>query len=124
LAGYYIHVSPDESFIGGGSHNPSGPNLKKIRSEIYYNYSEYMDIVTAKTFTRTFGEVSGDRLSRPPVGFPKDFEGIEVLKQKSYTVIQTTAAREITSAGFGDHVISVFKAMSPFVAFLNRAIAD
>jgi uncharacterized protein (TIGR02453 family) len=124
MAGYYIHISADESFIGGGSHNPSGPNLKKIRSEIYYNYKAYMDIVTAKAFKKTFGEVSGDRLSRPPVGFPKDFEGVEALKQKSYTVFQTSTVEEITTAGYEGHVITVFKAMHPFVEFLNRAIAD
>jgi uncharacterized protein (TIGR02453 family) len=124
MAGYYIHVSAEESFVGGGSHNPSGPNLKKIRSEIYYNFKEYTDIVSTKEFTQTFGEVSGDRLSRPPVGFPKDFEGIEVLKQKSFTVFQTATAKEITSPGFDRQVLKIFKAMHPFVEFLNRAIAD
>lgn len=124
MAGYYLHLSADECFVGGGSHNPSSPNLKKIRSEIYYNYKEFNDILRTAKFKSTFGELSGDRLSRPPVGFPKDFEGIETLKYKSFTVFQTVGEKEITSTEFGKQVISIFKTMSPLVKFLNRGVGE
>lgn len=122
-AGYYLHVSPDESFIGGGAHKPGGPELKKIRSEIYYNYPEFAKLTGAPAFRKVLGEVSGERLSRPPQGFPADFEGIEALKYKSYTVFQTVDNAQVLDPGFDKHILDVFRTMSPFIKFLNRALA-
>jgi uncharacterized protein (TIGR02453 family) len=121
-AGYYLHISADECFIGGGSHNPTGPNLKNIRNEIYYNFKEFTDIIESSKFKSTFGELSGDRLTRPPQGFPKDFEGIEMLKFKGYTVFQIVGDKQIVAQDFDKKVLDVFKEMNPFIEFLNRAL--
>ncbi len=123
-AGYYLHMSADECFVGGGSHNPTGPNLKKIRNEIYYNYKEFSDIISSAGFKSAFEKLGRDRLSRPPQGFPKDFEGIETLKFKSFTVFQTVTAKQITGSGFDQQVLAIFKAMYPFIGFLNRGLGD
>lgn len=123
-AGYYIHFDPEGSFAGGGSHCPVGESIKKIRSEIYYNLDEFSGIINKKKFKDTFGELKGERLSRPPQGFPKDFEGIETLKLKDFTVIQHFTEKEIVQLDFDQHVLDVFKTMKPFNDFMNRALGD
>ena len=123
-AGYYLHLAPGGSFIGGGSHNPRGESLKKIRSEIYYNTAEYKKILVRKAFKDAFGEMTGEKLIRPPVGFPKDFADIELLKFKTFTVFQNIDEEQAQSTGFDQYVIEKFKTMSPFIKFLNRGLLD
>lgn len=122
MAGYYVHISPDTCFAGGGSHGPMGEKIKKIRSEIYYNLDEFNGIINNKNFKQAFGDLKGERLKRPPVGFPKDFEGIETLKLKDFTVVQYFDEKDIIHPNFDQSVLDVFKTMKPFNNFLNRAI--
>jgi uncharacterized protein (TIGR02453 family) len=37
FAGYYFHLEPGKSFVGGGLWMPDAEALKKVRQEIYYN---------------------------------------------------------------------------------------
>ncbi len=122
-AGYYIHIAPEGTFIGGGSYHPMGEELKKIRSEIYYNHAEFEKIISDKKFKKVFGELKGDRLKRPPQGFPKDFAGIETLKLKDYTVFFTLSDKELMKPDFYNVVIDAFATMKPLNDFLNRALA-
>lgn len=123
-AGYYMHLSADTCFLGGGSHNPSGENLKKIRSEIYYNAEEFKKILSKKSFTETFGKMEGEKLVRPPVGFPKDFADIELLKFKTFTVFQNITEKQAKESTFDKYALDVFKTMNPFIKFLNRGLAE
>ena len=121
-AGYYMHISADECFIGGGSHNPMGENLKNIRSEIFYNVDEFKSIINNKKFRDTFKVLQGEQLKRPPAGYPKDFPDMELLKHKDFTVFQTIGKSKVTSPDFDQYVLDVFKTMKPFNEFLNRAL--
>lgn len=123
-AGYYMHLASDTNFLGGGSHNPSGEKLKKIRSEIYYNSQEFKSILSQKSFKDTFGQMNGEKLVRPPVGFPKDFSDIELLKFKTFTVFQNLSEKQITAPDFDQYTLDVFQTMHPFIKFLNRALVS
>ena len=66
-AGYYFHLEPGGSFIGGGFWMPMAPELKKIRMEIDYNLDEFNAIISNKTFKKLFTSLNQDeKLSRPP----------------------------------------------------------
>ncbi|MBC8319683.1 MAG: DUF2461 domain-containing protein [Bacteroidetes bacterium] len=95
LAGNYFHIEPGNSFLAGGSHCPPNDQLKKIRSEIYHNNLEFNSIINSSDFLNLFGEIKGDKLVRPPAGFPKDFEDIELLKLKDYTIFYKIEDEEI-----------------------------
>jgi len=121
-AGYYIHIEPGNSFIAGGSYCPPNDILKKIRSEIFFNVDEFKKLIDNNKFKELFQEIQGSKLVRPPVGFPKDFEDIDLLKFKDYTIFNPVDDSTVCDSGFPDKAIKVFKAMNPFNDFLNRAI--
>lgn len=85
-AGYYFHLQPGECFFGGGCWCPIPPLLKAIRTDIYENVEEYLEIINNPEFKKLFPEVGYDRLKNPPKGFPADWEFIELLKPRDYTV--------------------------------------
>ena len=70
-AAYYIHIEPGKSFSGGGIWMPPADVLKAVRQEVYYHSDELIKIIEKKKFKDTFGEMNGDKLQRPPVGFQR-----------------------------------------------------
>ena len=120
--GYYVHIEPGKSFLGGGIYMPPSDVLKKVRQEIFYNVEEYKKIITDNTFKNTFLHMEEDKLVRPPKDFPANFPDIEILKNKNYVVLHEVADDQIIIKSFEDHVINVFRVMHPFNSFINRAI--
>ncbi len=121
-AGYYLHLEPSNSFIAGGVYMPESTNLKKIRDEVLYNTKAFKSIIESDKFVEVFGQVEGEKLKRPPKGFPADFEDIELLKFKSYTVLHKVTDIQVNQVGFVNQVIEVFKVMKDFNYFLNEAM--
>jgi len=120
--GYYLHFGIGESMLAGGAYRPQGDHLKKIRSEIYYNLDEFMSIIKNGSFKMTFGQIEGEKLKRPPKDFPADFEGIDLLKYKDYTVFHKLEEEKLLNDDFVTYAIDVFKKMKPLNDFLNRAL--
>lgn len=122
-AGYYIHVEPGKSFVGGGIYMPEPEQLKKIRQEIYFNADEFKSIISDKKFKAVFGPLATwDKLKRPPKDFPADFPDIELLMYKSYVAGHNLADKEVESEDFIGIAIEVCKTLKPMNDFLNRAI--
>lgn len=120
-AGYYLHLEPGNSFVGGGIHRPEPKQLRAIRDEISYAGGELVSIIESAEFKRKFSKISGDTLVRPPKGFDPDSEYIDLLKMKSFTVFQPLDDSILLAEDFIDQIVPVFKAMVPFNDFLNGA---
>jgi len=123
-AGYYLHIDPSECFLAGGIWMPEPDDLKKIRIEIDYNYDEINGILTAESFKKYLPN-GLDREAftvRPPKGYDDTNPAIELIKLKSFTASSVIDSSEILKPNFTDTVLEGFKAMQPYIEFLNRAI--
>jgi uncharacterized protein (TIGR02453 family) len=121
--GYYFHIQPGDCFLTGGVWMPESEVTKKIRKEIYYNYDEFTGILNAKEFKKYFNGIDEwDRQKLPPRDFPKDFPGMNLLLNKSFTVSHALPEKTLYSDGLLDFAVKVYKAMGPYNAFLGRAI--
>jgi uncharacterized protein (TIGR02453 family) len=124
-AGYYIHIEPGGSFVGGGIYMPEASTLKSIRSEIYFNSPAFKKILNGKEFKSIYGELGDfDKLKKPPKDFPADFADIDLLKYRSYIVMREVSKKEALSPDYLKNVLHAFKTMKPFVDFLNRGIEN
>jgi uncharacterized protein (TIGR02453 family) len=123
FAGYYFHIEPGNSFVGGGKWQPSPEILKAIRYEIYQSPEEFKSIINLKPFVQRFGSLSDEKLQRPPKDFPADFEDIELLKYKSYIVGANMSDEELKKESYLPFVVETCKIMNPFIDFLNRSIS-
>ena len=122
-AGYYFHLEPGASFIGGGFWMPMAPELNKIRQEIDYGAEAFYKIINKKKFKDIFGSLSeSEKLSRPPKGYEADNPAIELLKLKSFVVMTTVKDSELTGKELASTVVDHFETMMPLVDFLNKAI--
>jgi len=118
-AGYYFHVEPGKSIMAGGAYTPPSPWLSAIREKISEGPEEFIKITRAKDFVKYFGSVDGEKLKTAPKGYPKDHPHIEILKLKSYLVVNEANDKLVLSNDFQNHVIKVFKTMKPLNDYLN-----
>ncbi|MDM8161972.1 DUF2461 domain-containing protein [Labilibaculum sp. K2S] len=122
--GYYIHIEPEGSFLGGGCYMPAPNVLKAIREEIFHNPLEFKEIITNKEFSSHFPEMYGEKLKTAPRGYPKDFEYIDLLNFKNYAVGKMVPDRIVLSEKFSDEILECFASLQTLNAYLNEILAD
>ena len=123
--GYYFHLEPGKSFLGGGTWQPDPDKLKKVRQEIDYCFDEFKKIISSKKFKTLYGDLytgEGIQLSKVPQGFEKDNPASEYLKFKSWLVIADIKDADLTSKDLVSKTVAAFGIMQPFVKFLNRPL--
>jgi len=121
-AGYYIHIEPGASMVGGGIYMPEPDVVKKLRQEINYNVAGFKKLIEEKKFKKTFGKLAEfDKLKRPPKDFDASFPDVDLLMYKSYTVMHPLADEVVLSDRFPQKVLEVCSTMKEFNQFLNKA---
>jgi uncharacterized protein (TIGR02453 family) len=124
-AGYYFHLAPGNSFIGGGLWHPEPANLKKVRQEIDYNWEEFSSILKNKNFKKIYSDLyKGEdvSLSRMPKGYEEDNAAIDYLKLKSLIAETKIADEDLTKATLHKKTIAAFEALQPLLKFINRSL--
>lgn len=123
-AGYYFHLQPGSSFVGGGLWRPEPADLKKLRQEIDYCFPEFKKIIGSPAFKKHYGELEKDEnqmLVNVPKGYDKENPAVDYLRMKGFIATKDLSDEEIVSPKLADEVIQSFKALMPLVKFINRA---
>jgi len=123
-AGYYLHLQPGECFLSGGIYMPPPEHLQAIRQEIYYHPQNYIRIIENKEFKSTFTLPYYDKLKTAPKGYPKDWEHLELIKNRSYAGGHKIEEHELVAADFLEKAIELFKIIHPFNRYLNKAVDE
>ena len=120
--GYYLHIEPDNSLLAGGIYMPPSDILLRLRTVIYERPKEFVEIVEHPDFVKTFGKLDGDKLKSAPKGFPRNFEHLDLIKFKDYSVSTSLSDDDIGSLDIENRIIEVFKMLKDFNTFLNKAL--
>jgi uncharacterized protein (TIGR02453 family) len=120
--GFYVHIEPDGCFLGAGLWHPEPAALHSIRTAIVEDPDAWRKAVSAKGFRNHF-ELAGERLSRPPRGFPATAPYIEDLKFKDFIGISALGNAEVLTPGLDADVATRFRAAARLVAFLCAALS-
>ncbi|HKS16015.1 MAG TPA: TIGR02453 family protein [Planctomycetota bacterium] len=120
--GFYVHLSPADSFLGVGIWQPEPPHLLKIRKAIESKTDAWLKARDDKGFRAAFAELAGESLKRPPVGFQPEHPCVEDLKRKDYVAFRKFSASEASRPGFPDWMIDSYRASTPFMRFLCSAL--
>lgn len=120
--GYYFHIEPNNSFIGGGFWGPNSADLLRIRKEIATDASELREIISSPTFTETFGELKGDKLKTAPRGFDKEHPDVDLLQFKQFIISKKISDTELLDPNFYKEVSRIFNAMRPFFDYMSAVL--
>ncbi len=121
-AGYYLHLEPGASFLGGGIYGPDTTLLKALREEVVDNAAEFRELLEDTEFKALFGGLSGERLVNVPRGFPKDHEASDLIKHKHFVVMHATADAFWSQEDALERTARVFEQQHPFNSWLNQVV--
>ena len=122
--GYYFHIEPGGSFIGGGIFKPQSEQLRAIRNYLTEHGDEFMELTSSPDFKREFPEMYDDKLKTAPKGFPKDHALIALLRYKSFIFSKSFADSTVTGDRFVEKIVAGFETLQPVNSFLYEALAE
>jgi uncharacterized protein (TIGR02453 family) len=120
--GYYFHIEPGGSFIGGGIYMPPAEQLKAIRNYMAEHAEEFEDIIDEPGFKKNFPEMYDDKLKTAPKGFPKDHEFIRLLRYKSFIFSKALKDEMVLSDKYVAKMVQSFNELQPVNSFLYEAL--
>jgi uncharacterized protein (TIGR02453 family) len=123
-AGLYFEIAPGWVWIGGGMYAPQTPQLVKVREHIVNTWPEIKKIAGAKTFVARVNALNGEKLTRPPRGFPADHPGVEFLKHRQFLASREFPPELATTSEFYPTLLATFAALVPLVRFLNAPLCS
>lgn len=124
-AGYYFHLEPGGCFAGGGLYVPMPDELKKVRQEIDYNFTDFKKLIGAKKFKSLYGDLDKSAeftLSRVPKGYEADNPAAEYLRLKSYIAMVQFSDADLVSKDLVKKTVAAFDALQPVIEFINEAV--
>lgn len=122
-AGFYFHLEPGASMVGGGLWMPPRPALQKLRRSIADDPKGFELVVLAPKLKKRLGALSEESmLTRVPRGWPADHPAGRWLRLQSYTVGRMLTDAEVTSAKLAKTLEADYAAMTPLVRWLNGVL--
>lgn len=120
---FYIQVGVGESLLAGGIWRPGPERLRKLRDAIDYDGEVLQAILDQPSFRKRFqGLYEDEKLQRMPKGFAPDHPHADLLKNKSFAVVQGLDRDLLTSGELEGVVLDAYREMLPFRRYLNRAL--
>ena len=119
--GYYVHIDPDQVFLGVGMWRPAADALLAIRERIVEYPAEWRAASTESRFRRHF-ELGGETLTRPPRGFDKEHPEIEDIKRKDFIAVRQLTVDDALADGFRKQVLTAFRAAETYMQFLCKSV--
>jgi uncharacterized protein (TIGR02453 family) len=121
-AGFYFAVSHQHLAVGGGVYMPPPETLRAIRGHLAEHHGGLRRIVKTPSIRRLLGELHGEQLSRTPKGFPADHPAADLLRFKMYLLYVELPAELARTAAIHSEIVKRFRAMAPFLNFLNTPL--
>lgn len=123
--GYFLTLRPGgRSFLAGGLFAFMFQDATaRIRERIAANGEEWEAILRDEAFSSHFC-LKGEQLKRVPRGFDANHPQAEALKRKSWYVETRLPDEFLLGRDRAPRAAEIFRAMKPFNAFLNAALAD
>lgn len=120
--GYYLHLEPENSFLGVGFWAPDPKDLFRIRKELELDAEEFREIMADSTFQKYWGGLKGDEVKIAPKGFSKEHPNIDLIRKKQYTFHKLLDEEQIMSQDFSDLVNEHFKHIRPFFDYMSSVL--
>lgn len=120
--GYYFHLEPGNTFVGGGFWGPNSQDMMHIRKHLQQEPDMLRDIIQSKDFKDNFGQLLGAQLKRAPKGFEVDDPAIDLLRYKQYWVRHHFTDKEVMKPDFHKKIVAQFRHMRPFFDYMSEIL--
>ncbi len=119
--GYYVHLAPQECFLGVGIWHPEKDTLAKIRAGIDRDPAGWKKASRGKRFADTFS-LAGESLKKAPKGWSVDHPLIEDLRRKDFIAVAPLEPEAVIDPGFAADLAKRMTSATPLMRWLCEAI--
>lgn len=120
--GYYLHISPGDSFLAAGFWEPNSADLMRIRKEFELDSEPMRKILADKEFKGTWGALVGDEVKTAPKGFNREDPNIDLIRKKQFIFTKKFSDKELTSDDFLHKIDKAFKAIRPYFDYMSEVL--
>jgi uncharacterized protein (TIGR02453 family) len=114
--GFFLHISPGDSWAYGGVWMMEGPSLEAVRHAIADRPADW------KKVKASVPEIEGESLKRPPSGYDPAHPFIDDIKRKGFSAGLSFKDDEVVGPGFPDRFVKACLKLNPLNRFLATAI--
>lgn len=118
--GFYVHIAPDECFIGAGCWHPEPDALAAIRDHVAGHPEQWGS--NTQVLSGTDWQLWGDKTIRPPRGYDPQHPLIEELKRKDFLLLAMLDRKQVCSKDFPKQVAERFAETESFMKMLCTAL--
>jgi len=119
--GFYLHIEPNDCFVGVGLWRPEANALSKIRDAIVDKGDAWVAARDNKLFSQKFS-LAGNSLINAPRGYAKDHPLLPDLKRKDFIAIAPLPDAHIRSKNFYQNIVEHYAQAAPFMRYLCHAL--
>ncbi|MEE9278204.1 MAG: DUF2461 domain-containing protein [Dehalococcoidia bacterium] len=119
----YVHLEPDDVFVGVGIWHPDAPSLQGIRAKIDDEPDRWRSLLSRKRFAGRF-TLGGESLKTAPRAYSKDHPLINDLKRKDFIAVADLSRAAVISPSFEDTVTEHLTDAADFMRFLCEAVGQ
>jgi uncharacterized protein (TIGR02453 family) len=121
--GYYLEIDHTGTMLAaGGIWMPEPKTLARLRDSIAEHPQRLQKVLRTRGFRKTFGDLQGDRLTRPPRGYSDATPLIEYIKLKSFIVWRERDVRTATHDDALAWLTDSFRAARPLVDWVRASL--
>lgn len=121
--GYYIRIQPGNlSFLEVGFWGPNNHDLKRVRTEWESFGDDFQKILSGKKLSKSWGNITGDKLKTAPTGFDKDHPHIDLINLKQWTFHHPFNDEEVLSKNFAKEVDKCYRDIRPFLDYMSDVL--
>ncbi len=122
--GYFLHVEPGNTYLGGGFFGPNPADLLRIRKEFEMDDQEIRAIMTDQDFSKVYGSefVPYSQVKTAPKGFSKEHHAIDLIKNKSFFFEKKFTDKEIIATNFSSKVVKCFELLRPYFDYMSDVL--
>ncbi|HEU4883495.1 MAG TPA: DUF2461 domain-containing protein [Longimicrobium sp.] len=121
--GYYLEIDHTGTMLAaGGIWMPEPRTLARLRDSIAEHPQRLQKVLRSRGFKKTFGDLQGDRLTRPPRGYSDATPLIEYIKLKSFIVWRERDVRTAPHDDALSWLTDSFRAARPLVDWVRVSL--
>lgn len=118
---FYVHLEPENSFIGGGFWSPNKEDLQRIRQGIEIE-DDFQVLLEEPKLKKEFGGLFGEAVKTAPKGFDKEHPRIDLIRYKQFLLKKDFSDKSVFSPDFKNQVVDGYKTMQPFFMYLTDVL--
>jgi len=119
---FYLHLQPQQCFIGAGLWHPQPDTLRRTRQFILDNPGSWKAAAHQPAFRKRFALDDSEMLVRMPRGFPDDFEFAQDLRRKNFVAVRALDNELLTGPALLKALGRDLAGLAPFVDYLCAAM--